>query len=149
MLWWPGYAWPAATQAQKYPWIVLLALLVALGVQMLRRGSAAPRGRNTWAVRFALALLVVLAGLAFLAVANGSLLLAQLALMAAASAGVPALWSWARPDTGPRITAVALLPLLAALLALLAMVASLAWPLGGPAQAPGSGADDPYYTPRW
>jgi hypothetical protein len=149
LLWWPGFAWPAAAQAQKVPWIVLLGLLVALAIQMLRRGRAARTGRNPWAVWSALALLVLLGGLAVLAAVSGSLLLAQLALMVAASAGVPVLWAWWRPDTGPRLTAISLIPLLVALLALLAMVASLGWPADGAQQAPGSGADDPYYTPRW
>jgi hypothetical protein len=89
-------------------------------------------------------LVLLLPGLAFFAVAAGSLLLAQLALMVAASAGVPLLWAWVRPGSGPRITAVSLIPLVAALIALLVMVAAL-----GPVQAPGIGADDPYYTPRW
>ncbi len=149
LLWWPGFAWPAASQAQKYPWIVLLALLAALAVRMLWRGTTAPGRRSPWAVRSALALLVLLAGLALLAVVSGSLLLAQLALMVAASAGLPALWAWWRPDSGPRFTAASLIPLLVALLALLTMVASLGWPPDGAQQAPGTGADDPYYTPRW
>jgi hypothetical protein len=93
-------------------------------------------------------LVLLLPGLAFFAVAAGSLLLAQLALMVAASAGVPLLWAWARPDSSPRITAIALIPLVVALIALLVMVADLGWPMLGPEQAP-TGADDPYYSPRW
>lgn len=149
LLWWPGFAWPAVAQAQQYPWIVLLGLLAALAIRMLRRGGAVTTGRNPWVVWSALVLLVGLAGLAVLAVLGGSLLLAQLALMVAASAGVPVLWAWWRPDTGPRLTAIALIPLLVALLALLAMVVALGVPADGSQQAPGNGADDPYYTPRW
>jgi hypothetical protein len=160
MLWWPGFVWPAASHAQKLPWIVLCALLAALAAQVFLPVRAAPPDRATGAatrrargVPMALLVLVLLvalsSGLAFIAVAGGSLLLAQLALMVAASAGVPLLWAWARPDSGPRITAIALVPLVAALIALLVMVAALGWPTPGPAQAPGSGADDPYYTPRW
>lgn len=149
LLWWPGFAWPAAAQAQKYPWIVLLGLLAALAIQLLRRGHAPPTGRKPWAVWSALVLLVLLGGLAVLAVMSGSLLLAQLALMVAASAGVPVLWAWWRPDTGPHLTAISLIPLLVALSALVAMVAALGWSAGGPQQPPGNDADDPYYTPRW
>lgn len=149
LLWWPGFAWPATAQAQKYPWIVLLALLAALAIQTRRRGRVAPAGRKPWAVWSALVLLVLLAGLAVLAAVSGSLLLAQLALMVAASAGVPVLWAWWRPDTGPRLTAISLMPLGVALLSLGVMVAALGWPTGGAQQAPGDDADDPYYTPRW
>jgi len=149
LLWWPGFAWPAVAQAQKLPWIVLLGLLAALAIHTLRRGRAAPAGRKPWAVWSALALMVVLGGLTVLAAVSGSLLLAQLALMVAASAGVPVLWAWWRPDTGPRLTAISLIPLGVALVSLVVMVAALGWPAGGAQQAPGHDADDPYYTPRW
>lgn len=154
MLWWPGFVWPATAHAQKLPWIVLTGLVAAVAAQTYLLGRSVTPGRTTLAAGrstrargalWALSVLVLLLpGLAFFAVAAGSLLLAQLALMVAASAGVPLLWAWVRPGSGPRITAVSLIPLVAALMALLVMVAAL-----GPVQAPGTGADDPYYTPRW
>ena len=153
MLWWPGFAWPAAAQAQKLPWIVLLGLFAAVAAQVFAVSRVAPAGRAAaGALRGALALLVLLAllaGLAVFAVVSGSLLLAQLALMVAASAGVTLLWAWVQRESGPRITAVSLLPLLADFLALLALVAALGWPSSGSQPSPGGAADDPYYTPRW
>lgn len=143
---WPGLVWPAASQAQRFPWLVLLGLLIALGLQVWRREPVTPRPPNRWrATRWALLLVALLVGLGLLAAARGSLLLAQLALMAAASASVPLIWAWARPGSGPRLGALALLPLAVALLALIAMVAAL----GATPPATGADADDPYYTPRW
>lgn len=153
LLWWPGFVWPAASQAQKLPWIVLLALLAAVAAQVLLCGRAAPDARATdGTLRWALALvvmMVLLAGLAVFAVVSGSLLLAQLSLMVAASAGATLLWAWVQRDSGPRITAASLLPLLTAFLALLVMVAALGWSATGGEPSPGTDAGDPYYTPRW
>jgi len=154
LLWWPGLDWPAGTLVQKWPWAVVLALLAALVLQALRRAPgparASARGARRpalpWGLRMVV-LVVVPLGLAAWAVAGGSMLLAQLALMVPASAGVPLLWAWARPGSGPRLTLIALLPLGLAVLALLLMTTVLGSTAAGP--APDGATDDPYYTPRW
>ncbi|MBL0919301.1 MAG: hypothetical protein IBJ14_11395 [Hydrogenophaga sp.] len=167
MLWWPGLVWPAATQAQKLPWIVLFGLLAAAGAQRPARATApsprrpwllatiawaasaawllglaaplplltavaggaavlaasawstrAPNAEPTAAAGSAAALALVLLGLAVLAVAAGSLLLAQLALMTTLATAVLGLWAWWWPRSGPRVTATSLMPLGIAALAL-------------------------------
>lgn len=146
---WPGYQWPAATWAQRVPWVALLALIAtALAQAVAWRRS--PRAPSADAKGLAAALGVALFGLAGLAVLGSSLLLAQLALMVGVPTAVLGLWAWIWPRSGLRVTRVSLLPLAGAGLALAYLVGSLAWTAftlpGADLTAP---TEDPYYTPRW
>lgn len=89
---------------------------------------------------------VLLLAVAALAGTGGSLLLAQLALLAASAGAVPGLWAWWRRASGLQIPRVALLPFAIAGLVVAASLSTLSNP-GAAAADPG--ADDAYYTPQW
>lgn len=128
----PGFDWPALTRAQKLPWIVLAATLLAAG--LAEAGWA--RGVRAWAVA---CLSLASLALAVWAALSGSLLLAQLALTVATTTAVLAIWAaWGR-QAAP---ASALLPATLAWL----MIATALLPPAGPAPPPAQ--DDPYLTPQ-
>lgn len=136
----PGFDWPALSRVQKLPWIVLVATLVAAGWLWFAPGRNNHRLRG---VVLSAALTVAALGLAAVGGLGGSLLLAQLALMVAATTAVLGLWVWWRPASDLRVPLAALLPaLVAALLVALSLFGAL------PSQGAG-GEDDLYYTPQW
>lgn len=136
----PGFDWPALSRVQKLPWAVLGAALVA--ATWLALASAPTRGRRVGVVLSAV-LTVAALGLATMGALGGSLLLAQLALMVAATTAVLGLWVWWRPASGLRVPFAALLP---GLVSALLIAFSL---FGAPASPGASGGDDVYYTPQW
>ena len=136
----PGFDWPALSRVQKLPWAVLAATLVA--AVWLRLLPATVRHRMRGVV-LAAALTVSALGLAAVGGLGGSLLLAQLALMVAATTAVLGLWVWWRPASGLGAPFAALLPACVAALLIAASLFS-AQPTSGPA-----GAEDVYYTPQW
>ncbi len=126
---WPwllaALAWGAASA-----WLLGLAsplrLLLAAGGGALALGvlawsTEAPGAEPTAAAGSAGALAVLLMGLVGMGVLAGSLLLAQLALMAAVATAVLGLWAWTGPRAGVRVGAAALMPLASAALALLCL----------------------------
>ncbi|MGE0430146.1 hypothetical protein [Hydrogenophaga sp.] len=138
----PGFDWPALSRVQKLPWLVLVATVLAgawLGLSPPGSGHRRLRG-----VALAAGLTMALLALAAAAALGGSLLLAQLAVMLAATTAVPGLWAWWRPASGLRVPLAALLPMLVGgLFVAFALFA---------AQQPGPGGrddSDPYYTPQW
>lgn len=136
----PGFDWPALSRVQKLPWIVLVATLVAAVWLWFAPGRNSHR---LLGVVLSAALTVAALGLAAVGGLGGSLLLAQLALMVAATTAVLGLWVWWRPASGLRAPLAALLPaFVAALLIALSLFGAL------PSQGAG-GEDDLYYTPQW
>jgi len=96
LAWMPGFHWPADARHLKLPWVVLAALVVGVLLQRLwRRRDAAPGSAAVWAVVMVAAAL----GLAGLAAVGGSLLLAQLAVMLAVTAGAAGAWAGWRPSS--------------------------------------------------
>jgi hypothetical protein len=96
LAWMPGFHWPADARHLKVPWIVLAALVAGVLLQLQRLWrwpDAAPGSAAVWAVVMVAAAL----GLAGLAAVGGSLLLAQLAVMLAATAGAAGAWASWRP----------------------------------------------------
>jgi hypothetical protein len=141
----PGFDWPAATRAQKLPWIVLVAtVLAALGLWRTARAFPAARQRGRGII-LAAVLTVACLGLVAAAGLGGSLLLAQLALMVAIATAVPGLWSWWLPSSGLWVAPAALLPQFVAALLVASALPMAPWN-GGPAD---TAADDLYYTPQW
>ncbi len=135
---WPGFAWPAVSHAQKLPWVVASGLVVALAATAWRMPGSRALGRAPGLGACAL-LALAGGGLALWTGLGGSLLLAQLALMTGAASAVALVWSgWRAAPVSP----VALLPMGLALL-------WIALALLGQPIAPDGAADDPYYTPRW
>ena len=103
-----------------------LRLLLAAGGGALALGvsawsTEAPGAEPTAAAGSAGALAVLLLGLVGMAVVAGSLLLAQLALMAAVATAVLGLWAWIGPRAGVRVGAAALMPLASSALVLLCL----------------------------
>lgn len=136
----PGFDWPALSRVQKLPWAVLGATLVSatwLGL------ASAPAGRRLGGVVLSALLTVAALGLAAMGALGGSLLLAQLALMVAATTAVLGLWVWWRPASGLRVPLAALLP---GLVAALLIASSL---FGAPGSPGAGGEDDVYYAPQW
>lgn len=106
----------------------------ALALGVLAWSTEAPGAEPTAAAGSAGALAVVLLGLVGLAIGAGSLLLAQLGLMAAIASAVLGLWAWAWPRAGVRVGAAALMPLGSAALGLLCLnLATGRVPAGVPA----------------
>ena len=136
---WPGFDWPASSQVQKLPWATLVGLLLAGLAMALKTPGSKAMGRQSGLLATALLTLAALALTAWAAF-GGSLLLAQLALMLGAVAGVAGLWSWRSASISP----AALLPLV---LTGVGIALALAWlPAGDVGDTP---ADNPYYTPKW
>lgn len=140
---WPGFDWPISSRVQWLPWITLAGLVVGAIATGLNTPGTHALSRTSG--RIATGLMAVLAvALALWAALNGSLLLAQLALMVGSVTGVATVWAWRHAV----ITPAALLPLVLAGLTLAYAQASLA---PGSADAGGEAAtqDDPYYQPKW
>lgn len=137
LLWAGAHAWLGA--ALWHAVAATLAGAAVLAVLLLPVGGA--RGVVPSAV-----LVIAHLALAALAGTGGSLLLAQLALMAASAGAVPGLWAWWRPSSGLNISRAALLPLT---LATLVIAASLPVVAGLDASTGATTPDDIYYTPQW
>lgn len=114
---WPGLVWPATAQAQKLPWIGLLALLAVLVTQALVRSMAPSPARTWWlpAIAWAAGALwwlgVASVGPWLLATALGAAVLAALA------------WSTRAPHSEPTAAAGSAAALAVALLGLTALAA--------------------------
>ncbi|MDO9438890.1 hypothetical protein [Hydrogenophaga sp.] len=136
----PGFDWPALSRVQKLPWTVLAGTLVA-GVWLWKK--PVPNRPRMRGVALAAALTVAALGLAAFGGLGGSLLLAQLALMVAATTAVLGLWVWWRPASGLRASLASLLPgFVAGLFIAVSLFSAL------PDQ-PLAGEDGLYYTPQW
>jgi hypothetical protein len=142
MAFWPGFDWPASSRAQTAPWVAAAGLvLAALATALNAPGTRACSRRVGLLITALITLLAV--SLAVWSALGGSLLLAQLALMAGSVCGVCLLWAW----RSACITPVSLLPLVLAGLTIAHAQFSVASP------APGTGgdsaeSDDPYYVPK-
>ena len=138
---WPGFDWPAASRVQKLPWIALSGMLLAALAIALKAPGTMPLGR--WAgVAISIMLLLAALGLAAWAALDGSMLLAQLALVLGTLTGLAALAAWRIASA----SAVASLPLL---LAGIWIALSIAWlPPGAPQGTGANEGDDPYYEPQ-
>lgn len=141
----PGFDWPATARAQKLPWVALAGCAIA-ALLLWRAASGLAPSRRWWrGIALAAVLTLACLGLAAAGGLGGSLLLAQLALMAAVAAAVPGLWSWWRPSSGLWVAPAALLPQLLAALWIAAALPMAPWNAG----AAGTATDDLYYTPQW
>lgn len=141
----PGFDWPATSRAQKLPWVALAGCAIA-ALLLWRAASGLAPARPWWrGIALAAVLTVACLGLAAAAGLGGSLLLAQLALMAAVAAAVPGLWSWWWPSSGLWVAPAALLPQLLVALWIAAALPMAPWNAG----AADTATDDLYYTPQW
>ncbi|WP_066265742.1 hypothetical protein [Hydrogenophaga palleronii] len=125
------------------PWPTM-ALGVLAGASLLAL-LLLPANRGRGVVPSAITVILLLA-MAALAGTGGSLLLAQLVLLAASAGAVPGLWAWWRPASGLQVPRAALLPFAIAGLVVAASLPTLSNPGAAAADA---GADDAYYAPQW